>query len=180
MALFKGRVSISPRTIEAIAIAAFIVVVIVGVWALWEIPKQEFNRAEILKTIEAIIGGLGVSSLLLLWAQLRHTAILGKLTSYHDHFHDLPSIGKVRDLYMALERCKVAVPTWHAPMSETDREKLFGDTEPPPASAELSVREYLNDFEEFAAAINCGLVDDDYAYRIESTRVLNAHLDFGE
>jgi hypothetical protein len=152
--------------------------VIVGVWALWEIPKQEFTRTEILKTIEAIIGGLGVSSLLLLWAQLRHTAVLGKLTSYHDHFHDLPSIGKVRDLYRALGRCKVEVPTWYTPMSEADREKLFADVEPPPASAELAVREYLNDFEEFAAAIKCGLVDDDYAYRIESTRVLNAHFGF--
>ena len=90
MAIVRDRVSISPRTIEAIAISAFLVVVIVGVWALWEIPKQEFTRTEILKTIEAIIGGLGVSSLLLLWAQLRHTAVLGKLTSYHDHFHDLP------------------------------------------------------------------------------------------
>jgi hypothetical protein len=178
MAIFRDRVSISPRTIEAIAISAFVVVVIVGVWALWEIPKQEFTRTEILKTIEAIIGGLGVSSLLLLWAQLRHTAVLGKLTSYHDHFHDLPSIGKVQDLYKALGRCKVAVPTWYAPMSEADREKLFADVEPPPSSAELAVREYLNDFEEFAAAIKCGLVDDDYAYRIESTRVLNAHFGF--
>jgi hypothetical protein len=115
MALFKDRASISPRTIEVIAISAFVIVVSVGVWALWEIPKQEFTRTEILKTIEAILGGLGVSSLLLLWAQLRHTAILGKLTSYHDHFHDLPSIGKVRDLYKALGRCKVEVPTWHTP-----------------------------------------------------------------
>lgn len=178
MATFRDRISISPRTIEGIAISAFVVVVIIGVWALWEIPKQEFNRTEILKTIEAIIGGLGVSSLLLLWAQLRHTAVLGKLTSYHDHFHDLPSIGKVQDLYKALGRCKVAVPTWHAPMSEEDRAKLFADSEPPPGSAELAVREYLNDFEEFAAAIKCGLVDDDYAYRIESTRVLSAAFGF--
>ena len=40
------------------------------------------------------------------------------------------------------------------------------------------VREYLNDFEEFAAAINCGLVDEDYVYRLESTRVLGAHFGF--
>jgi hypothetical protein len=175
---FKSRTSISPKTIEAVAIALFCVVVIVGIWALWEIPKQEFNRTEILKTIEAIVGGLGVVSLLLLWAQLRHTAILGKLTSYHEHFHDLPSINKVRDLYRVLARCKVAVPSWHAPMSEADRIKLFSDTEPPPDTAELVVREYLNDFEEFASAINCGLVDEDYAYQLEATRALNAHYGF--
>jgi hypothetical protein len=174
----KSRTRISPRTIEAVAIASFVIVVLVGVWALIEIPKQEFNRAEILKTIEAIIGGLGISSLLLVWAQLRHTAILGKLTSYHDHFHDLPSIGKVRDLYKVLGRCKVEVPSWHAPMSDSDRANLIADAEPAPDTAELVIREYLNDFEEFASAINCGLVDEDYAYRIESTRVLSAHFGF--
>jgi hypothetical protein len=42
------------------------------------------------------------------------------------------------------------------------------------------VREYLNDFEEFASAINCGLVDDDYAYKLEATRALNAYYGFKE
>jgi hypothetical protein len=178
MATRSGAPSISPRTIEAIAIGAFVIVVIAGIWALVEIPKQEFNRTEILKTIEAMVGGLGVSSLLLLWGQLRQTAIQVKLTSYHDHFHDLPSVDKVGDLYKALDRCKVDVPTWHKPLTESDRIKLFADPEPRPKNAELAVREYLNDFEEFAAAINCGLVDEDYVYRIESTRVLNAHFGF--
>jgi hypothetical protein len=175
---FKSRISLSPRTIEAIAIAAFAAVVISGVWALAEIPKQEFNRTEILKTIEAMVGGLGVVSLALLWAQLRHTAILGKLSSYHQYFHDLPNLHKVGDLYKALERCKVAVPTWLIPLSEGDKNNLLADVELPPGTAELAVREYLNDFEEFSAAINCGLVDEDYVYRIESTRVLNAHFGF--
>jgi hypothetical protein len=40
MAKYKSRVSISPRTIEAVAIASFVVVVIVGAWALAVIPKQ--------------------------------------------------------------------------------------------------------------------------------------------
>ncbi len=178
MAKYKKGARISPRTIEAVAISSFVIVVLVGVWALWEIPKQEFNRAEILKTIEAVVGGLGVSSLLLLWAQLRHTAILAKLTSYHLHFHDLPTLSKVRDLYTVLERCQVPVPTWHSPMSESDRAKLVADKAAPPRTAELVVREYLNDFEEFASAINCGLVDEDYAYQLEASRLLTAHYGF--
>jgi hypothetical protein len=46
-------------------------------------------------------------------------------------------------------------------MSENDRTKLLADKEPPPDTAELVVREYLNDFEEFASAINCGLLQSD-------------------
>jgi hypothetical protein len=125
-----------------------------------------------------MVGGLGVSSLLLLWAQLRHAAILGKLTSYHDHFHDLPNISKVRDLYKVLGRCKVSAPNWHTPLTEKDRATLLADQEPAPDTAELVVREYLNDFEEFASAIKCGLIDEDYAYELEATRALNAYYGF--
>ena len=63
-------------------------------------------------------------------------------------------------------------------MQEIDRTKLFNDKEPAPDTAEQVVREYLNDFEEFASAINCGLVDEDYAYQLEATRLLNAHYGF--
>jgi hypothetical protein len=171
--------SISPRTIEAIAIGLFIVVVIMGCWGFHEIPPPEFNRKEVLKLIEAVVGSLGVVSLLLVWSQLRHTATLNKLVSYHQFFHDLPNASKVRNLYEALLRCKITVPTWHAPLSEPERDTLLRDSEEP-QNAGLIVREYLNDFEEFASAINCGLVDEDYAYQLEATRALNAYYGFRE
>jgi hypothetical protein len=63
-------------------------------------------------------------------------------------------------------------------MSDPDKAKLLTDSAPAPDTADLVIREYLNDFEEFSSAINCGLIDDDYAYRIESTRLLNAHFGF--
>jgi hypothetical protein len=171
-------VHIAPRTIEAVAIGFAIVVLIVGGWVFCHIPPAEFNRKQIIELLGAIVGALGVASLLLVWAQLRHTATSNKLLFYHQYFHDLPSSTKVRDLYKALGRCKVEVPNWHTPMSEADKVKLIGDTEPPPETAELVVREYLNDFEEFSAAINCGLIDEDYVYRLESTRLLSAHFGF--
>ena len=174
---FKG-INIPSRIIEAIAISAFIVVLLVGIWAFWTMPPAEFTRKEVLKLLGGIVGALGVVSLLLVWAQLRHTATLNKLLSYHQYFHELPNIRKVRDLYKILGRCKVPVPTWHSPMSENDRNTLLADKEAPPDTAELVVREYLNDFEEFASAINCGLVDEDYAYQLEATRALNAYYGF--
>jgi hypothetical protein len=132
-------VNISPRTIEAVAVGFAIVVLVVGIWTFCKIPPAEFTRKEIIKLIGAIVGSLGVASLILVWAQLRHTATLNRLLSYHQYFHDLPNTTKVRDL-----------------------------------------REYVNDFEEFAAAVNCGLIDEDYAYRPEATRSLNAYYGFRE
>ena len=175
---FKHVSSIAPRTIEAIAVGLFIVVIIAGGWTFWEIPKAELTRDVAFKLTEAIVGALGVVSLLLVWAQLRHTAVLSRLLSYHQYFHDLPNISKVRDLYRALERNRISVPTWHSPLSETDIGSLLADEQAPPDKAELVVREYLNDFEEFASAINCGLIDEDYAYQLEATRALNAHYGF--
>jgi hypothetical protein len=174
---FKGF-NIPSRVIEAIAVSAFIIVAVVGAWAFATMPHAEFNRKEVLKLLGGVVGALGVVSLLLVWAQLRHTATLNKLLSYHQYFHDLPNIRKVRDLYRALGRCKIVVPTWHSPMSENDRTTLLADKEPAPDTAELVVREYLNDFEEFASAINCGLVDEVYAYQLEATRALNAYYGF--
>jgi hypothetical protein len=52
------------------------------------------------------------------------------------------------------------------------------DQTPEPDKAEIAIREYLNDFEDFAAAVNVGLVDMDYAYHVESARVLNAYYGF--
>jgi hypothetical protein len=173
-------VNISPRTIEAIAVGFAIVVLIVGIWAFCKIPPAEFTRKEIIKLTGAIVGSLGVASLLLVWAQLRHTATLNRLLSYHQYFHDLPNTTKVRDLYKALLRCKINVPTWNLPLSESERDTLLKDTEPLPENAVQVAREYLNDFEEFAAAVNCGLIDEDYAYRLEATRSLNAYYGFRE
>lgn len=175
---FRPIASISPRTIEAIAVALFMIVLLVGGWAFYSLPKDQFTREVVLKLIEAIVGSLGVVSLLLVWAQLRHTAILARLLCYHQYFHDLPNNNKVRELYKVLDRCQVAVPKWHAPLSETDTTVLFQDTTSPPDTAELVAREYLNDFEEFASAVNSGLIDEDYAYRLEATRALNAYYGF--
>lgn len=114
------------------------------------------------------------------WAQLRHDATLSKLLAYHDYFHDLPGTEKVNALYGALVRLKVPVPLWQAPLTESQKDLLINDTEIPPNTAHLAVREYLNDFEEFCAAINAGLIDEDYAYKLEGTRALNAYFGFRE
>jgi hypothetical protein len=64
------------------------------------------------------------------------------------------------------------------PSNEIDLRTLLSDCEGAPGTAELVIREYLNDFEEFASAINCGLVDESYAFQLEGARSLNAYYGF--
>lgn len=169
--------AIPPRWIERGALTLFLVIVVAGVWAIYKVPQAQFTRDELLQLLEAIFQALGVVGLILLWAQLRHTATLNKLIAYHRYFHDLPSGEKVKALYEALDRLKLKVPMWQVPFTDKETQIVLADTAPVP-SAELAIRDYLNDFEEFAAAVNSGFVDDDYAYHIESARPVNAYYGF--
>jgi hypothetical protein len=167
-----------PRTIEFVALIAAVLVLVVGCITLYEMPHAEFTRDKILAVVNVVITGLGVASLLFVWAQLRHTATQDKLVAYHSHFQDLPRAEKVNAVYWSMGRLGIERPIWQTPLSVAERDRILADKEPPPRTAEIAIREYLNDFEEFAAAVNVGLVDDDYAYHIESARVLNAYFGF--
>ncbi|HEY1890023.1 MAG TPA: hypothetical protein VGG63_06435 [Steroidobacteraceae bacterium] len=156
---------------------SFLVIVIVGTIAIWTTPNSQLTRDGLLNLLEAIFQALGVVGLILLWAQLRHTATLNKLIAYHRYFHDLPSAEKFRALYEALDRLKLKVPIWQEPFKAPELRIILSDTAPYP-KAEDVVRDYLNDFQEFAAAVNSGFVDDDYAYHIESARPINAYYGF--
>jgi hypothetical protein len=169
-----------PQIIEAIGIALLVVVVAGTGFVLSSIPDDELTRAELLRVLEVGFTALAGTSLLFLWAQLRHAGNLNKLIAYHEYFHDLPTSGKVGRLYAALDRLNIAIPLWQAPLNEDETDLIVDDTADAPHRADIAVREYLNDFEEFAAAVNSGLVGEDYAYHLESARMLNAYYGFRE
>ena len=141
-------------------------------------PRSDFTRDKILAVLNVVVLAFGVASLLFLWAQLRHTATQDKLVAYHEYFQDLPRSSKVNALYAAMGRLKIERPFWQKPLVAADCAAISQDTEPAPNTAHIAIREYLNDFEEFAAAVNSGLVDFDYAYHIEGPRILNAYYGF--
>ena len=176
----KRLTSPHPRVIECSALVVFVLVVVAGMLTLCRMPAAEFKRSEILPVIDVLISGFGVAALLFLWAQLRHSATLSKLLAYHDYFQELPKESKVRTLYTALGRVNLKPPLWQTPLSPEDTKVLLADTTAAPDSAASAAREYLNDFEEFSAAVNCGLVDENYAYHIESARALNAYYGFSD
>jgi hypothetical protein len=169
-----------PQMIEAIGIALLIVVAAGTGYVLCSIPDEQLTRAELLRVLEVGFTALAGTSLLFLWAQLRHTGNLNKLIAYHEYFHDLPGPGKVIRLYTAIDRLKIEIPLWQAPLTEDEKDSILDDSVEAPDRADIAVREYLNDFEEFAAAVNSGLVGEDYAYHLESARTLNAYYGFRE
>jgi hypothetical protein len=135
------------QIIEATGIALLAVVVAGTGYILYSIPDGELTRAELLRVLEVGFTALAGTSLLFLWAQLRHAGNLNKLIAYHEYFHDLPTSGKVGRLYAALDRLNIDIPLWQAPLNEDEKDCIVGDTAEAPDRADIAVREYLNDFE---------------------------------
>lgn len=172
--------SIPPRWFELVAIVFVIAVAAIGAIAYFGIPLDQRTQANVLPLLQTTFGGLAVGSLILVWAQLRHTATNSKIVAYHQYFHDLPSGDKTSKLYKALDRLTIQLPEWYEPLSPEDAQRIVADQPQDLDHASWAVREYLNDFEEFCAAVNCRLVDVDYAYHIEEPRVLRAYYGFEE
>jgi hypothetical protein len=169
-----------PHIIEIAALLSVIVVLLAGCVTIGMMPHADFTRDKILAVLNVVVLAFGVASLLFLWAQLRHTATQDKLVAYHEYFQDLPRSSKVNSLYVVMGRLNIERPVWQKPLTPSGRDLILQDNEPAPNTAHIAIREYLNDFEEFAAAVNSGLVDFDYAYHLESARLLNAYYGFEE
>ncbi len=168
----------APQNIEVAAIFVLFGVLAASIIMIMRIPPPNLNREAVLRVLEVTFGALGFATLLLLWAQLRHGSTLNKRIAYHEHFHDLPTGNKVEALYGLLHRLQIPRPTANEPLSEESTKKIVDDVTPAPATGHIVVREYLNDFEEFAAAVNCGLIDVHYAYHLEGPRTVNAYFGF--
>ena len=180
MEKFKNFLSalIAPKGNEAIAVSLAVIIVVISVSYWNAVPAAELDRNVSLRIAEVTFSALGFCTLLLLWASLRHSSVLNKRLTYHEHFHDLPSGNKVEALYVLLQRLGIPTPKASSALTDANAQAIIADTEPPPKKGEIVVREYLNDFEEFAAAVNCGLIDKNYAYHIEGPRTVNAYFGF--
>lgn len=174
----RAITDINPRVIELAAIVVAILIVIGGTITIYLMPHTDFTLDEVLRVLGVIISALGVATLLFLWAQLRHTAVQDKLFAYHRFFQDFPKAEKVSALYRTMGQLKIDRPRWQKPLTLSQRDLIINDQTPEPDKAEVAIREYLNDFEEFAAAVNVGLLDADYTYHVESARILNAYYGF--
>jgi hypothetical protein len=124
-----------------------------------------------LKVIEVAVFGCGLFSIILLAEQIRVTEHRAKRVAYHTYFATLPK--QVNRL--AFEGLIQA----QAFDAQFEQGKPLGDAAVKSISSDLtrarSLRGYLDDFEEFCAAVNCGVLDEPYAFGLEGSRVVRTY-----
>ncbi len=114
--------------------------------------------------IQASLGLLGLTSLVFVWRSLKQTAKFNKVNTQHSLLSALPSPELDEQFHMILEEAGLGLQD---PITEDIAEKLLADVR-----KYIIVKNYINKYEHICAAINLGFVDDEYAYRVHSARIL--------
>lgn len=143
---------------------------IAALGAIWLLPEAQVTFENVSKVIELALMAMGLLSIVLLSAQIRQTAVWNETLSYHEHFGDLVPREQAKEMKVLMRKheflddylkCKA--------LSSTVAQELFDSDE-----SQTFITSYLDEFEEFCAAINRGLVDYEYAIALEGKRVSRA------
>jgi len=122
-----------------------------------------------LRIAELVLLSIGTASVLLLIEQINQTSRWNSRLSYHQFFQEIPSHEKLSSLASMAEKLKIDVHERSTPIdSETARTLLTN------GEYKRTVVAYMNDFEEFAMAVLSGLVETEYAEKLEGLRVRRA------
>lgn len=141
----------------------------ITVWLRWPLTFEQGARI-----LELLMLGVGLQSLILLWAQNRAMTIWNSVRSYHDYFQEFPPEHRITELEDLAERlgflqCLLDLSPIPKPIVEAIESTR---------QSRLTVRKFLDDYEEFCAAVNARVVDPEYAYGIEGTRVIRVKMVF--
>lgn len=130
----------------------------------------EFTR-DVVPILQLILMLLGLFSVILLWWQIRQNALWNKLHTHHEFSKDTTSPDRERVLNQAMRKFGM-----HADedLSKEIVDRIFDDEE-----TLLAVKNFLNDYEGFCAAVNVGIIDDAYAYGVDAYRTIRAYRRFG-
>lgn len=133
----------------------------------------ERNYASVAAVIQTGAICIGLLSLVLIARQTRTTATLSKINNYHQFFGDLITTEtrqKMRDL---AQTCRfTAEMEEQRPLTANSVTLLQDPLNRPVMSS------YLDEFEEFCGAVHAGAVSEEYAYRLEATRVIRTWVVF--
>lgn len=162
----------------ALAFAAFAI----GAW-------DKAIRDVAFKGAELCVWGAGLFSVLLIRRQLWHQEKQAERTMkqlvadhewrtyafYHQHFNELPTESCKKEVYALAERHGFLANFRDrgTALSRETAEALLHDKEQMDP-----LRYYLDSFESFCGSINAKLLDEDYAYALQGTRVVRNHAVF--
>ncbi|MBB4726328.1 DUF4760 domain-containing protein [Xanthomonas arboricola] len=150
------------------------VIVAVGgiIWFLDPASRTVANVSAVVQSGAIIIGLL---SIVLLSRQIRATADWSSVLSYHQFFGDLITVETRRQLQEVAVACGFQKSREDAtPIVQESIKTLQAN----PAHSAV-VAAYLDEFEEFAAAVHAGVVQERYAYRLEGNRLIRTWQVFG-
>lgn len=158
-------------------ILAWILAFIAGLLVASYLPSGEEIDYDLIQTIIATFGLAGLwlvyGQLKVSHAQLQQTTKWNKLRSFHDYFSDVPTREHQTHFFelladfdhnnqtAILEKIKK-----REALTRKEAEQLRDD-----ADVSSALYAYLDDYEELCGAIRSGIVDEDYAYSMDRTRI---------
>jgi Domain of unknown function (DUF4760) len=118
----------------------------------------------IIPILQLIVSALGLTSLFLIWHQIKLATQWNKFKAHHDLLSYLPDEHLEMAALKALEAegCERDVP-----VSRPLADRLYEN-----ATAFVTIKTFLNKYEHFCSAINVRAVDEEHAYSIHAGRVL--------
>jgi hypothetical protein len=127
-------------------------------------------------TIEAAALVVAAVQIVVIYGLSRSEAKWRKLLSYHEFFSDCPEKDYRQNMtaMMKANNFDGAFRGTGQALSNTARDAIYAD-----ATKLEVVKQYLDGFEQLAAAIQCRVVDEDYAFHNEGTRIVRAFKVFG-
>lgn len=153
----------------------FGLVALVVAWYTWKqlqaIPDGPNATATKAGVIQAGAVILGLFSVLVAALQVRINATWNKVLSYHNFFGELITPQALRNLMATAKACGFSEKLQTG--DELSQEDVAKIVDSPSHEAIISC--YLDEFEEFCAAVNAGVVDNEYAYKLEGSRVVRVH-----
>lgn len=159
-----------------LACASFIAILFLVQW-LWPFLHSK-DFAVQARALNILLLGLGSTSILVLAAQWRQQGAWNRVLSYHQYFSELPR----RESFVMLETCfrrlGITPPTTAEPLKDRDVAAILADSGTTGRRASTICNGYLDDFEEFCAAVNARVVSDRYTIDIEGSRVIRAFYGF--
>lgn len=129
---------------------------------------QEFAR-DIVPIIQLIVSILALSSLVLLWHQLKQTNVWNKIQSHQNFVDPSTSVAIERQLYDALRDCGLEAHL-NRSITADELKKVMEN-----ADCYFALKAFLNDLEMVGAAISIGAADPDFAYAVHSSRFMRAY-----
>lgn len=162
---------------KAFATCLAVSVGVLVVVSIWLIPEQDRTVAAAMSVVQTGAVIVGLLSLVLIARQIRttasqaaHSAAINSALTYHQYFGDLITVQVRRQLGHVANTCGFSNARKLGNPMDQDAVKCIKRS----PNHDSVVAQYLDEFEEFCGAIHAKLLNEDYAYGLEGTRVIRA------